>query len=316
MPGVASQTRTVLLVAHIAIVAAEFGTTTRTVYDCEYDLTIAQCGTCQGIPTANQAFFDPKAADCIGEETGCCRSRDGYEYFRKDSLANYGIGDSVQYFYPGDSGAHIRYVLTSEDIPNIEDISGPGKCVWTLDFKVEIARCKILPSPPPMPPVPPSPPPNPSSPPNPPPSPPPPTAPPPPPPPTGPPASPPACDSQLWSGYAYVNVTEATDNTSAVIEKSHIFFKSCCEIAETHFADGGVVQNLGFFWCVMFHAQDDYGNKASDYWCAPFLPIPCMLIGMPLYLRILHIPILSPCTQSRSLPLLQQVHCSTQQERV
>ena len=256
-----------LLVSWIPLVAPEFGTITNTVYDCQYDLTQTQCLTCQGTATLNLAFYDPKPSNCIYSTDGCCKSTEGYEYFRKSSLANYGVGDTVQYFFPGTSGDTIRYVLRNEDIPNIEFITtAPGKCVLTSDFQVDLARCKILPPPPPNPPVPPSPPPLPSTPPCPPPSPPPPTAPPPPPPPIGPPQSPPSCDSRLWSGYAYVNVTEATHNTSAVIQRTHIYFRDCCSIAETHYGDGGVVQNLGYFWCNMFHAQDQYGNKAADYW--------------------------------------------------
>lgn len=261
----ARRLRAILLASWFALGVPEFAQITNTVYDCQYDLTEAQCAPCQGKPTLNLAFYDPKPASCISSNEGCCKN-DGYEYFRKDSLANYGVGDTVTYFYPGISGDQIRYVLKNEDIPNIEFVTAPGKCAWMSDFSVDIARCKILPPPPPQPPVPPSPPPLPSLPPSPPPSPPPPTAPPPPPPPVGPPQSPPSCDSRLWSGYAYVNVTEATGNQSAVIQKTHIYFPNCCALAETHYGDGGVVQNLGHLWCVLFSAQDDYGNRASDYW--------------------------------------------------
>ena len=258
--------RTLLLVSWLTTAVPEFSTISNTVYDCQYDLTEVQCVTCQGVATLNAAFFDPKPADCISSDSGCCKTRDGYEYFRKDSLANYGVGDVVRYFYPGISGDQIRYVLQPPAANNVEGIPAPGKCVWTSDYAVDLARCKILPPPPPMPPTPPSPPPLPSLPPCPPPSPPPPTNPPPPPPPIGPPQSPPSCDSRLWSGYAYVNVTEATHNTSAVTQKTHIYFPGCCALAETHYGDGGVVQSLGYFWCVKFQAQDDYGNRASDYW--------------------------------------------------
>jgi hypothetical protein len=278
----------VLLAASFRLAGSEFGTITNTVYDCQYDLAQSQCDACQGTATQNPAFFDPKPASCIHAELGCCKSSDGYEYFRKASLANYGVGDVVQYFYPGETGEQIRFVLQNVDIPNIEYITSPGKCVLSTDFSVDIARCKLLPPPPPNPPVPPSPPPLPSMPPCPPPSPPPPTAPPPPPPPIGPPHSPPTCDSRLWSGYAYVNVTEATHNTSAVLQRTHIYFPNCCALAETHYGDGGVVQNLGYFWCVMFSAQDQYGNKASDYWCPCTLkhgtwsvPVMCYLPPFP-----------------------------------
>ena len=141
--------RAVLLAAWATLAAPEFGTITNTVYDCEYDLSQTQCVTCQGTPTLNLAFYDPKPANCIYSNEGCCKSSDGFEYFRKDSLANYGVGDTVTYFYPGVSGEQIRYVLSSEDIPNIEFITSPGKCVWMSDFSVDLARCRILPPPPP-----------------------------------------------------------------------------------------------------------------------------------------------------------------------
>ena len=165
-----------LLIASLTRVAPEFGTITNTVYDCQYDLTQVQCPACRGIATMNEAFYNPKNAACISSTEGCCKSDDGYEYFRKASLANYGVGDTVQYFYPGASGEIVRYVLANAQIPNIEYIPNPGKCVLSTDFQVDLARCKILPPPPPNPPVPPSPPPLPSTPPCPPPSPPPPTA--------------------------------------------------------------------------------------------------------------------------------------------
>lgn len=262
-----THTALILLIADcLSRAGAEFAAITNTVYDCEYQLTAVQCTACMGTPTENMAVFEPKTANCISSAEGCCKSEDGFEYFRKDSLANYGVGSTVMYFYPGVSGEQIRYILQSDKMPNIEQIASPGKCALVSDFSVDIARCRLLPPPPPNPPVPPSPPPLPSSPPSPPPSPPPPTAPPPPPPPIGPPQSPPSCDSRLWSGYAYVNVSEATENQSAVIRKTHIYFKDCCALAETHYADGGVIQSLGYFWCTMFQAQDSYGNRASDYW--------------------------------------------------
>ena len=83
---------------------AEWAVIDNTVYDCEYSLTQVQCLTCQGIPTSNEAFFNPKSPSCISSAEGCCKSDDGFEYFRKDSLANYGVGDTVAYFYPGLSG--------------------------------------------------------------------------------------------------------------------------------------------------------------------------------------------------------------------
>ena len=72
--------------------AAELMETTATVYDCEYDLTEAQCLPCPPGADIDENIYTPKTADCLfaeeaGELTGCCRSPEGYEYFRKDSLA-------------------------------------------------------------------------------------------------------------------------------------------------------------------------------------------------------------------------------------
>jgi hypothetical protein len=72
---------------------AAWGSTTLTVYDCEYKLTDAQCARCAGDPTLEDTpWHDIKQASCISEPTGCCRSDDGFEYFRKDSLVNYHVG--------------------------------------------------------------------------------------------------------------------------------------------------------------------------------------------------------------------------------
>ena len=48
--------------------------------------------------------------------------------------------------------------------------------------------------------------------------------------------------------------------------QTHIYFKDCCAIAETTVGDGGVIQALGDYWCNTWMAQDQYGNRASDYW--------------------------------------------------
>merc|ERR1719217_930567 len=133
-----------LLATWFELAAPEFGTISNTVYDCQYDLTQVQCITCQGIATLNEAFYDPKPSTCISSTDGCCKSPDGYEYFRKSSLANYGVGDTVQYWYPGQCGDQIRYVLYNADIPNVEFITPPGKCVIVSDYQVDLARCKTL----------------------------------------------------------------------------------------------------------------------------------------------------------------------------
>ena len=166
-------------------------------------LTEAQCAPCQ----ANRHSISHstiRAASCISSNEGCCKN-DGYEHFRR-TLANYGAGDTVTYlsWYPWRPDS----IRAQERGHSKHRVRHSSWQVLDVGFSV-VARCKIWPPPPPQPPVPPSPPPLPSLPPSPPPSP-PPTAPPPPPPPVGPPQSPPSCDSRLWSGYAYVNVTEAT----------------------------------------------------------------------------------------------------------
>ena len=44
-------------------------------------------------------------------------------------------------------GAEIRFVRPTDGIPQVTE--SPGRCVWQEDFSVEIARCKVLPAPPP-----------------------------------------------------------------------------------------------------------------------------------------------------------------------
>ena len=128
--------------------AAEWMETTATVYDCEYDLTEAQCLPCPPGADIDENIYTPKTADCLfaeeaGELTGCCRSPEGYEYFRKDSLANYNVGDPVSYWYPGENGEFIIWTSTMYD----EALPSPGRCTWAQDHTVLLARCKILPPP-------------------------------------------------------------------------------------------------------------------------------------------------------------------------
>ena len=251
---------------------AEFATITNTVYDCQYDLTEEQCADCFGTELISDdgfTFLDdvyaPKDASCINSAEGCCKTEDGYEYFLMSSLANYGVGKPTQFFYPGASEDKILY-LSGND--------GKGRCEVESDSSLMVARCKILPMPPPSPPTPPSAPTSPSSPPSPPPSPPPPGDPPPPPPPVQPPNSPPTCDSRRWSGDAYIDSYMDIEDEYGVPtgvfgwvrRKTHVHFNNCCELAETIVGEGGVVQALGEHWCVLLMAQDEYGNMASDYW--------------------------------------------------
>ena len=283
--------RLALLVAALHGAGAEWAKSRNTVYDCQYSLTKEQCQPCPPwdemyshhewpMPDDDDQTTDlwlPRSPTCFGSSEGCCyvaENSDGdveheYEYFKKSSLANYYAGNEVEYYYPGTNPDRILWI---EEYPHDDPLwdteyaqQPGGSCVWSEDFTEEIARCKVRPMPPPFPPSPPSRPP-PSNPgPLDPPSPPPPGSPPSPPPPSAPPAKPPACDSRIWKGNAYIDQWRDGNWTHF---KTHIHFKDCCAIAETTYADGGVIQALGDLWCNEFMAQDDYGNKASDYWCA------------------------------------------------
>ena len=178
------------------------------------------------------------------------RQIDGYEYFKKESLANYAPGFPVEHFYPGPSGDKIWYVSAHPDETDRTDgIVAPGRCVQSSDYNITIARCKLLPRPPPSPPSPPaSPPPPPGQPPPPPPSPPPPS-PGDPPPPNAPPSTPPTCDSRKWAGWAWIDTWQNVGgNQIWVRRKTHLYFPNCCAIAETTYADGGVITELGQHW--------------------------------------------------------------------
>ena len=287
--------RVALLLGALRGVSGEWAIAANTVYDCEYDLTEAQCIPC---PPWDETYafsqwpnFDdddgqtdlwqPRTPLCFGTNEGCCQIQEAsdspheFEYFKKSSLANYYAGNPVEYFYPGEDFSRIVWeemIIEEDPLWMTEHAKRPeGKCVWTLDFSMEIARCKVLAPPPPFPPSPPSTPP-PSNPgPLTPPSPPPPGAPPSPPPPSAPPSKPPACDSRVWKGWAYLDQWRPVDDAGTMNWthfQTHIYFKDCCSIAETIVGDGGVVQALGEYWCNGdFIAMDQYGNKAADYWC-------------------------------------------------
>lgn len=356
MPRAGPRSRLALLVSALCVVGADWGVSINTVYDCEYSLTKAQCNPCppwdelysfHEWPNADDDDLQtdlwlPRTPQCFGSSEGCCYVQNTdtdihgdddvehtYEYFKKSSLANYYAGNPVTYYYPGSGTDRI---IWQEEVPE-EDPNWMtrhakqpgGRCVWSEDFNEEIARCKVLPAPPPFPPSPPiNPPPT-----NPgpldPPSPPPPGAPPSPPPPSAPPAKPPACDSRIWKGWAYIDQWRDGNWTHF---KTHIYFKDCCSIAETTYADGGVIQALGDLWCNEFMAQDEYGNKASDYWCAQSYP---MLASSPGWggghgpnqgsragARVdgvsssvgSHTSGVSRVRQSGRMPVLQQVHHS------
>ena len=203
------------------------------------------------------------------EQAGRRLSYEGneYEYFRKDSLANYWAGAPVTFYYPGTDPDRIWFEETFPTAdPNWKTESAvrpEGRCVWTGDLDVEIARCKVLPMPPPSPPSPPSTPPPTYPDPMDPPSPPPPGSPPSPPPPSAPPSKPPACDSRHWKGWAYMDQWRPVDTQDLkgamnwTHFKTHIEFPDCCSIAETTVGEGGVIQALGEHWCITWQAQDE-----------------------------------------------------------
>ena len=242
--------------------AAEWMETTATVYDCEYDLTEAQCLPCPPGADIDENIYTPKTADCLfaeeaGELTGCCRSPEGYEYFRKDSLANYNVGDPVSYWYPGERGVHHL------DVDDVRRGALPGRCTGAGPHGPPRAM-QILPTPPPLPPSPPRP--RrvralPSEPP----SPPPPSSPPPPPPPPAPAL---AADVRLAQvvgvrlpGHAH-RQRGGRDHRQLDARAHAHFFPNCCAIAETHRARA---PSPSWATCGAPMAQDEYGNMAADY---------------------------------------------------
>ena len=146
----------VLLTLRIGLVRSLWGAFEQTVYDCEYDLDEAACLMCAG--TRVGLDWRPIPPTCIYNPEGCCR-HDGYEYFMKSSLANYVPGHLTSYFFP----RHDMIFWMGPE-PSV-GIAAPGRCVWSADYQVDIARCKILPPPPPSPPWPPGSPPPPQGPP-------------------------------------------------------------------------------------------------------------------------------------------------------
>ena len=137
--------RPVVLALLIGPTTSLWGAFEQTVVECEYDLSQAECKSCAG--TRVGLDWRPKPASCIFTD-GCCKN-DGFEYFMKATLANYLPGHITSYFFP--RNAQIFWMGPEPSV----GIAPPGRCAWDGDYEVEIARCRILPRPPPSPPWPP-----------------------------------------------------------------------------------------------------------------------------------------------------------------
>ena len=142
-----------LVTIRFSCVRSLWGAFEYTVEECEYNLNEAACSLCAG--TRVGLDWRPLPPTCIGHPDGCCK-HDGFEYFMKSSLANYLPGHITSYFFPRDD---MIFWMGPEPSAGI---APPGRCVWSGDYLVEIARCRIMPAPPPSPPWPPGSPPPPS----------------------------------------------------------------------------------------------------------------------------------------------------------
>lgn len=100
-----------------------------TVYDCEYDLNEAECKLCAG--TRLGIDWKPKEPTCIYSAEGCCNN-DGFEYFMKESLANYQPGHITSYFFPRDDMIYWSVGST----PTPASGAAMGRCVWNGDYLV------------------------------------------------------------------------------------------------------------------------------------------------------------------------------------
>ena len=131
-----------LVTIRFSCVRSLWGAFEYTVEECEYNLNEAACSLCAG--TRVGLDWRPLPPTCIGHPDGCCK-HDGFEYFMKSSLANYLPGHITSYFFPRDD---MIFWMGPEPSAGI---APPGRCVWSGDYLVEIARCRIMPAPPPSP---------------------------------------------------------------------------------------------------------------------------------------------------------------------
>ena len=122
-----------VLLSHAAW--AKWGTWSGIIVDCEYDLGFEQCLLCQGRWSSWNYAIDPAEPTCIHTAEGCChgahapweedvqiRGELRYEYFLKDSLANYKPGKSVSFFYP--DGDMIHWVPAGSGFITLESTCG------------------------------------------------------------------------------------------------------------------------------------------------------------------------------------------------
>ena len=149
--------RVLFVAASLGPASSLWGPFDQTVYDCEFDLDQAACSLCAG--TRIGLDWRPIPPSCIYHTDGCCK-HDGFEYFAKASLAKYHVGRVTSFFYPHNDA--IMWLGSEAH----KSIAAPGRCVWNEDWSVEVARCQILPPPPPSPPAPPGSPPPPAHPPS------------------------------------------------------------------------------------------------------------------------------------------------------
>lgn len=152
----------VLAVGVLQCVSAPFGAYRDEVYDCEYDLVEAQCIPCKGRPLGHWlgAVIVPVSPTCVMDHNDDCCENDGYQYFMKESLANWNFGRITSMFYPNEDRIDWLY----PDANVVPVVQPPGRCTWLSGPQVEIARCKTrqrrdMPPRPPSPPAPPAPPP-------------------------------------------------------------------------------------------------------------------------------------------------------------
>ena len=116
----------------------------RTVYDCQYDPDRGAM-YCVPRPSGRRLLRCCRRRLHHAARSCCCAENgQGYEYFRKDSLANYGVGDAVTYFYPGIQGEDIHWEPYQAG-SRTEYVTAPGKCVTgaTLASTLRGASCSL-----------------------------------------------------------------------------------------------------------------------------------------------------------------------------
>lgn len=123
---------------------APWSTTRQVVQNCEYNLERSQCPFCAAARHKGVSLvaFDSSGA-CLLNNGGCCADRRlgfgqrredlqsyRFEYFQKNSLANYYESGPVRFFHPGHD---MIYWHSSAGADRA------GKCVWSDDFQASDA---------------------------------------------------------------------------------------------------------------------------------------------------------------------------------